>query len=113
MATYTTLDESVWSVPLAWAFDLVSDVLSPEEHQKVVERLLIPAAEHLVKRHYGHVLNFSCWHSGAIATLARVSNRPDLLERAILISALEARHDPSRDIFPEPAIAVQHNDRCS
>jgi hypothetical protein len=83
VATYTTLDESVWSVPLAWAFDLASDAFSTAEGESVVTRLFIPAAEHLVKRHYSQVHNFSCWHNAAIATLARISKRPDLLEWSI------------------------------
>jgi hypothetical protein len=83
IATYTTLDESAWIVPLAWAFDLASDAFSPSERQCLVRRLFLPAAEHLLKRHYPLVHNFGCWHNAAIAILARVSNRPDLLEWAI------------------------------
>jgi hypothetical protein len=83
VATYTTLDESVWSVPLAWAFALVREDFSPADQARIVNRLFLPAAEHLVRRHYRSIHNFSCWHNAAIATLGRVSERADLVRSAV------------------------------
>lgn len=83
IATYTTLDESVWVVPLAWAYSLVSGELSAEDRSQITDKLFIPAAEHLVRRHYSAIHNFTCWHNAAIATLGRVSRRDDLLQFAI------------------------------
>lgn len=82
-ATYTTLDESVWSVPLAWAYSLIENDLSPADQQHIKSKLFVPTAEHLVKRHYRKLHNFSCWHNAAIATLGRVADRPDLVADSI------------------------------
>jgi len=77
VATYTTLDESVWIIPLAWAFSLVAETLSAAESDGIISRLLVPVAEHLVRRRYGVIHNFTCWHNAAIATIGRVAGRSD------------------------------------
>lgn len=82
-ATYTTLDESVWSVPLAWAYSLIEDDLSQADQEKIKSKLFLPAAEHLVTHHYRKLHNFSCWHNAAIATLGQVAGRPDLVADSI------------------------------
>jgi len=83
VATYTTLDESVWIIPLAWAFSLIRETLPAVESEGIVARLLVPAAEHLVRRRYGVIHNFTCWHNAAIATLGRVAGRADLVRFAL------------------------------
>lgn len=83
IATYTTLDESVWIVPLAWAFSLLSGNLTAAERDSIVSKLFMPAAEHLVCRHYRQIHNFSCWHNAAIVTLGHVACRHDLVELAV------------------------------
>jgi hypothetical protein len=83
IATYTTLDESVWSIPLAWAYSLIVETLTAEESEAIVARLLVPVAEHLVRRRYDAIHNFTCWHNAAIATIGRVTGRADLLHFAL------------------------------
>jgi hypothetical protein len=83
IATFTTLDESVWSVSLAWAYSLIAPELGSAERAAIAGRLLVPAAEHLARRHYRRIHNFSCWHNAAIATLAAVAERPGLLASAV------------------------------
>lgn len=83
VATYTTLDESVWIIPLAWAFSLIAETLPVAEADGIVARLLVPAAEHLVARRYGAIHNFTCWHNAAIATIGRVAGRGDLTRFAL------------------------------
>jgi hypothetical protein len=83
IATYTTLDESVWSIPLAWAFSLIAETLSADESDQIVSQLLVPVAEHLVRRRYKRIHNFACWHNAAIATIGRVAGRTDLLRFAL------------------------------
>ncbi|MFN0170595.1 MAG: heparinase II/III family protein, partial [Bryobacteraceae bacterium] len=80
IATYTTLDESVWVIPLAWAFDAVRPEIG--DAQRIADRLLRPAAEHLRERHYGKIHNFSCWHNAAIGTIAVVLGNQELAEFA-------------------------------
>ena len=83
IATYTTLDESVWVVPLAWAYSLIAETLSPAQSGDIKSRLLVPAAEHLVRRRYDAIHNFTCWHNAAIATIGRVAGRTDLVRFAL------------------------------
>ena len=83
IATYTTLDESVWSIPLAWAYSLIAETLPAAESNEIISRLLVPAAEHLVRRRYGAIHNFTCWHNAAIATIGRVTGRADLVHFAL------------------------------
>jgi len=83
VATYTTLDESVWILPLAWAFDLVRESLPSRETNLIVDRLLIPAADHLVQHHYQAIHNFTCWHNAAIGTIGLILDRKDLIDFAI------------------------------
>jgi len=83
VATYTTLDESVWLIPLAWAHALVADALAAAEATAIIDRLLVPAAEHLVRRRYDAIHNFTCWHNAAIATVGRLAGRGDLIAYAL------------------------------
>ena len=83
VATYTTLDESVWAIPLAWAFDIICTTLPVAEQTVIVDKLLIPIAEHLTTHHFGAVHNFGCWHNAAIGTLGIVTGREDLTAAAI------------------------------
>jgi Heparinase II/III-like protein/Alginate lyase len=83
IATYTTLDESVWILPLGWAFDMVRENLSSTESDAIAEKLLVPAAEHLVRRHYQAIHNFACWHNAAVGTLGLILDRTDLIDFAI------------------------------
>ena len=83
VATYTTLDEAVWILPLAWAFDLIQDSLATEKVENIAKRLFTPAAEHLVQHHFQDIHNFSCWHSAAVGTLGLVLDRQDLIEFAV------------------------------
>ena len=73
----------MWIIPLAWAFSLMAETLPAAESDGIISRLLVPVAEHLVRRRYGVVHNFTCWHNAAIATIARVSGRTDLLHFAL------------------------------
>ncbi len=83
VATYTTLDESVWVLPLAWAFDLVRDQLAELARAQIAEGLFAPVAAHLVSHHFQGIHNFACWHNAAIGTIGVVLARADLIEFAI------------------------------
>ncbi|MBX3011025.1 MAG: heparinase II/III family protein [Caldilineaceae bacterium] len=83
VATYTTLDESVWVLPLAWAFDLVRAQLSEAEQATIAQDLLAPVAAHLVEYHFQGIHNFACWHNAAIGTIGVVIEREDLVAFAM------------------------------
>ncbi len=83
VATYTTLDESVWVLPLAWAYEMVTDTLSPSQQRLIQEQLFLPVAEHLIQHHFGGIHNFACWHNAAIGTLGVLLGRDDLIDFAL------------------------------
>ncbi len=83
VATYTTLDESVWVLPLAWAFDLVRHELPAQARVQIAEALFAPVAAHLVRHHFQGIHNFACWHNAAIGTIGVLLDRADLLHFAV------------------------------
>ena len=68
-ATFQSLDEAVWLIPLARAYDLVRDGLGESERSKVEELLLRPAAEHILGQKYHRIHNIENWHNAAIAAV--------------------------------------------
>ena len=83
IAQYSTLDEAVWVIPLAWSFDLIRATLSASQQTEIVEKLLLPAANFLRRRHFGGIHNFACWHNAAIGTIGAATGDDDLLAFAI------------------------------
>ena len=83
VVTFTTLDESAWIIPLAWAFDIILDNLIGEDAATIAGELLSPTAEYLAQHRYGSIHNVTCWHDAAIGTLGLVLGRQDLVEFAI------------------------------
>ena len=83
VATYTTLDESTWIIPLCWAFDVLGDDLTSTERTAIAGQLLAPAAEYLVAHHFGRIHNFACWHNAAIGTVGLALGRDDFVQSAI------------------------------
>ena len=82
IATYTTLDEAVWVIPLAWAFDAIRAALPAEESAQIARQLFAPAAAHLRAHHYSQIHNFSCWHNAAIGTIGLLLDDEDHVEFA-------------------------------
>ncbi len=83
IAQFSTLDEAVWVIPLAWSFDIVRSTLSQAQQAEIVEKLLLPAAGFLTRRHFGGIHNFACWHNAAIGTIGAVTGNEALLAFAI------------------------------
>ncbi|MCB0188013.1 MAG: hypothetical protein KDE31_27285, partial [Caldilineaceae bacterium] len=79
IATFQALDEAVWLIPLAWAFDLTRDWMMAADAQTIIQQLLLPAANFLIERHPRRIHNYSCWHNAAIATVGVVTERRDLV----------------------------------
>ena len=83
VAQFSTLDEAVWSIPLAWSFDLIRSTLTDSQQSEIVDKLLLPAADFLMERHFGGIHNFACWHNAAIGTIGAVTGSEELLAFAI------------------------------
>jgi len=81
-ATAQTLDESVWLIPLSWAYALVRDTLDPEVRRHIEQDLLLPAAD-LIREHKMGIHNIQCWKNSAVGLVGLVTGRRGLLEEAI------------------------------
>ena len=68
-ATFQSLDEAVWLIPLARAYDLLRRSLDAETCHLIEGHLLRPAAEHLLRERFLEVHNIECWHNAAIGAV--------------------------------------------
>lgn len=79
-----TLDEAIWLIPLAWAYDLLSgtDVMTEEQRAKV-ERDLLRACVETVRRNDAGVSNWQSWHNAGVGAVAFALNDAELIERVV------------------------------
>lgn len=68
-ATFQPLDESVWIIPLARAYDLIRDCLPSDARARVEADLLLAAARHILGQKYRRIHNIECWMNAAIGTV--------------------------------------------
>ncbi len=79
-----TLDEAVWLIPLAWAYDLVLDSgLVDETLREHIEQGLLRPAAAVIARHDAGTSNWQAWHNAALAAAGRAMEDPRLVARAI------------------------------
>ena len=64
-----SLDEAVWLIPIAKAYDLVRETLAPDERTLIETNLLALAAAHIQGQKFHRVHNIECWHNAAIAAV--------------------------------------------
>lgn len=83
-ASAQTLDEAVWLIPLAWAYDLLSgsDVLSSTEREHV-EKNLLRAAVETIERYEAGISNWQSWHNAAIGAVGFAVKDAAMWGRAI------------------------------
>lgn len=79
-----TLDEAVWLIPVAWAYDLLrgSDVLTAEE-RAVIENNLLREAAATIQRYDAGVSNWQSWHNAAIGAVGFALGDEALIQAAI------------------------------
>ena len=65
------INEARWVIPLAWAYDLVHDDLTDEQHEKIADGLLRPAAELIMLNNEGRH-NHQTWYNSAVGVLGFV-----------------------------------------
>jgi hypothetical protein len=82
-ATYQSLDEAVWLIPLVRAYDLIGESLTKDEQEKVEGDLLRAAAEHILGQKYYRIHNIECWHNAAIGAVGICLKDSDLIRIAI------------------------------
>lgn len=76
-----TLDEAVWLIPIAQAFDAVQDMMTAQDRQQIVDHLLLPAAKTTWAPNLG-VHNISCWRNSAYALVGLALDREDMVRAA-------------------------------
>jgi hypothetical protein len=78
-----SLDEAVWSIPLAQAYDAIRDTLAPADRALIERDLLRPLGEHLHGQLWRRIHNIECWHLAGLATVGAVLNEPSYLAPAL------------------------------
>jgi hypothetical protein len=79
-----TLDEAVWLIPIAWAYDLLagSDVLSASDRGQIETNLLRMAVQ-VIQRNDMGASNWQSWHNGAIGAVGFALGDSGLINAAI------------------------------
>ncbi|MBL8230105.1 MAG: heparinase II/III family protein [Bryobacterales bacterium] len=79
-----TLDESIWLIAIAWAYDLIrnSGALTAED-QRTIERDLIRASAATVRGNDMNISNWQSWHNAGMAAAGFTLNDADLIRHAI------------------------------
>jgi len=82
--TAQTLDEAVWLITMAWAYDLISDsdALNQAERRHVEQDLLRPAASLIMRNNRG-MSNWQSWHNAAIGAVGFTLRDQALVAAAI------------------------------
>ncbi|HZY63141.1 MAG TPA: alginate lyase family protein [Edaphobacter sp.] len=80
-----TLDESIWLIKIAWAYDLIrgSGVLTTEEKQEIETKVLRASASTVMKAHKEPTFNIQSWINSAIGAVGFTLNDPSLIHEAI------------------------------
>lgn len=80
-----TLDESIWLIKIAWAYDLIrgAGVLSAQEKQAIETNVLRASATMVLKAHKEPTYNIQSWINGAAAAVGFTLNDQPLIKEAI------------------------------
>lgn len=75
-----TLDESVWLIPVAWAFDLIADapVMTDAQRAHIEQDLLRPAVA-TIARHPAGISNWQSWHNAGMGAVGFALEDPALI----------------------------------
>ena len=68
-ATYQSLDEAAWLIPIVRGFDLIEDSLPRNARDHISDDLLKPAALHVLGQKSDRIHNVECWHNAAIGAV--------------------------------------------
>ncbi len=77
-----TLDEAIWLIPMAWAYDLIYDTLSPADRANIEQNLLRQAAA-VIQRNDAKASNWQSWHNAAIGAVGFTLDDQALSAKAI------------------------------
>lgn len=81
-ATAQGINEAAWVIPLAWAYDLTYDVLTPAERERIEKNVLRPAAELLMANNEGRH-NHQSWYNAGIGVIGFALGEKEYVEHAL------------------------------
>lgn len=79
----TTLDESTWTIPVAWGYSLIRETLSDADRRQIERELLRPLADTIIGNSYARLPNIQCWKDSAIACIGFALGDNDLVAEAL------------------------------
>lgn len=77
-----TLDEAIWLIDIAWAYDLIRDSLTPDQRSAIEENLLRPSAA-TIRAYDAGASNWQSWHNAALVAAGFTLNDPNIWSPAI------------------------------
>ena len=79
-----TLDESIWLIQMAWAYDLLrgTDVLTADDRRHIEQDFLRPAAS-VVGRAEAITYNWTAWDNAAVAAVGYTLHDQKLIDQAL------------------------------
>ena len=87
-----TLDESIWLINIAWAYDLIGDALSATDRDMIAKNVLRPAVVEIQGNRAG-MSNWQTWHNAALASAGFALGDEKLVN--------EAYNDPQEGFFKQ------------
>ena len=78
--TGQSLEEAVWALSMARAFDLIAPALTADEYATISTDLFRCAADHITGQLLHRIHNIECWHLACLGTLGVVLDDPALVE---------------------------------
>lgn len=78
-----SLDESVWTIPVAQGADMIWETLSEEERTVLREKLFRPIADEVLLPHHLNIHNIQCWKNSAVGCIGFLLGDEDLIWEAI------------------------------
>jgi hypothetical protein len=79
-----TLDEAIWLVSIAWAYDLVADSAALDDTKRAhIERDLLGAASGVVARNHAGASNWQAWHNAGTSAAAFATDDPVGIAKAL------------------------------
>ena len=79
-----TLDESIWLIPIAWAYDLIADSPALSGSDRVhIEQDLLRAAAAVVDRNRAGKSNWQSWHNAGVGAVGFALDDPGIAARVL------------------------------
>ncbi len=80
-----TLDEAIWLISMAWAYDLIADSTALRQEDLVpITRSLLRAAASTLSRNPAGASNWQSWHNAALGAVGLALQDPPILQQALL-----------------------------